>query len=143
MRQYFLVVDQAPGGLVGVKLARDYVQEVINKDPWVAEPIMRIVGLLSTMTITEHGIISELSHDKQGNAYFSDKYYYAPEGKLMWYKIIKQLRQYEHVYELRFMAGDVGRVDQCRIIITLNCKKPFFLWTYGFTKKRDIKVYFN
>lgn len=140
MKQYYLIKNNERIHLSGVILAETYVRQKLCNNLWLLEPLLRISTILEALSLDSEGELKGLVERRHadGKSYMciSDEYSYGPNGKSISYEIVKKLNT-DHVYEIRFMAGDEAHPEQCRIILTIHIYVPYLLWTHGFSKQQN------
>lgn len=148
MKQYYLLKQRVTGQPPSVRLAEKYVEDMVTTQPWFLTPLGQVITVLANLKLDSKGEIRDLSKkvNKFGKEYYciESNNYPLPDGGKTKYEILKKLHSKDHVYEIRIKIKN-GHNDKlnCRILMTINYKKPYFVWTYGFTKQKNIFWYGN
>ena len=148
MNQYYLIKKHIKGKPSGVDLAEKYVERTVLENAWFLKPLQNIRDILSELSLDSDGEIKGITKkvDKYGETYYciEDDSYKLPNGKIISYEILKKLKSQDHVYEIRIkMVDNRNDTVHCRILMTVNIREPYFVWTYGFSKKYRIKIYYG
>lgn len=121
------------------KLAEEYLDQEQKINPLILEPLSWILVTLQNIKLDKNGNLSGLKKktNRDGEEYYciEDSFFSEITQQEIKYEIIKKLKVVDHVYEVRFQSKSTHTsLRNCRVIITVNERKKYTIWTYGFTK---------
>ncbi|WP_308557769.1 hypothetical protein [uncultured Lactobacillus sp.] len=137
--QQFYLIKQLNGQWLSDKLAEEYLDKEREINPLILEPLSWILVTLQNIKLDENGNFSTLKRkiNSNGESYYciEESYFSQITQQEVKYEIIKKLKIVDHVYEVRFQSKSTRTpLRNCRVIITVNERKNYTIWTHGFTK---------